>query len=286
MKIGFIVDSAADITKDMQEKYDIKVIPLCPTVDDVTYTPGVDVTNEEYYDILINSKEFPTTSQPPREVVADAFREMLEKYDTVIYVTISSLGSETYNVACMAAKEFIDNGADLTVFDSLQYCVAIGVPVVNAAKKRDEGASKEEILEYLQTATRRDLPYFLVDDMTQLKRGGRIKASKVVIANLLDIKPILWAHEGLTQVMDKVRGSKKSVAKLVDIMIERGDNLAEEEVVVMHARGGEKLELLLKLIDEKVSPKSVKVYEIGPTIVTHSGLGVTGIYFKHKEGSW
>ena len=282
MKIGFIVDSAADITKDMQEKYDIKVIPLCPTVDDVTYTPGVDVTNEEYYDILVNSKEFPTTSQPPRELVADAYREMLDKYDSVIYVTISSLGSETYNVACMAAKEFTDEGKDITVFDSLQYCVAIGIPVVNAAEMRDAGASKEEILTYLETTTRRDTPYFLLDDLTQLKRGGRIKASKVVIANLLDIKPILWVHEGLTQVMDKVRGSKKSVAKLVDIMAERGDDLANEEVYVVHARGGEKLELMLKLIDEKISPKSVKIMEVGPTIVTHSGLGVIGAYFKHK----
>jgi len=282
MKIGFIVDSAADIPKELQEKYDIKIIPLCPTVDDVTYTPGVDVTNEEYYDILVNSKEFPTTSQPPQQLVADAYSEMLAKYDAVIHVTISSLASETYNVSCMAAKEFIDNGADLTVFDSMQFCVGIGIPVINAAEMRNNGASKEEILEYLETTTRRDMPYFLVDDLTQLKRGGRLKASKVVIANMLDIKPILCVHEGLTQAFDKVRGSKKSVLKLVDIISEKGNDLSDKEVVVVHARGGEKLELLVKLIEEKISPKSISVYEVGPTIVTHSGLGVVGIYFEHK----
>jgi len=282
MKIGFIADSAADIREEWQKKYDIKVIPLCPTIDDVTYTPGVDITNEEYYDLILNSEDFPTTSQPPQEVVANAYREMFEKYDAVIYVTIASAASETNNVANMAAKELIAEGKDLTVIDSQQLCVGIGVPVVNAAKMRDNGASKEEIIEYLMTATRRDTPYFLVDDLTQLKRGGRIKGSKVVIANLLDIKPILWVNEGLTQVMDKVRGSKKSLMKLVEIMEEKGDNLKDKDVYVAHARGGEKLDLLVKLIEERIGPKSIQIESIGPTIVTHSGVGVVCIYFEHK----
>ena len=154
---------------------------------------------------------------------------------------------------------------------------------MNAAKMRDEGKSKEEIIEYIKTATTRDMPYFLVDDLNHLKKGGRIKASSVAIANLLDIKPILWVNQGLTQVMDKVRGSKKSVARLVDIMLEKGDNIKEQDVYVIHSLGGEKLDLCIKLIEEKIAPKSINVFELGPTIVTHCGLGVVCVYFIQKE---
>jgi DegV family protein with EDD domain len=282
MKIGFMADSAADIPKDLQERYNIKVIPISSIIGDKTYKAGVDVTNEEYYDIMSASKEFPTTSQPTVEMFQAAYREMLEQYDAIICVTIASTASGTWSAASKAAEDFIENGADITIIDSLQLSFAIGVPVVNGAKMHEEGKSKEEIIDYIMTATRRDIPYFLLDDLTQLRKGGRLKASSVILANLLDIKPILWVNEGLTQVMDKVRGSKKSIAKLVDIMLEKGNNISEQDIYIVQARSGEKLDLLLKMIDEKVSPKSVTVLEVGPTIVTHCGLGVVGIYFEHK----
>ena len=280
--IGFIADSAADIPQEVAQKHNITIVPLCSTVDDVTYRAGVDVTNEEYYDILANSKEFPTTSQPTAEQYTEIYKEMLEKFDSVICVTIASAASGTNSVANIAAKEFVENGADITVVDSAQLSFGIGVPVVDAVKLYADGKSKEEIIQYLETVTRRDIPYFLLDDLTQLKKGGRIKASKAAIANLLDIKPILRISEGLTEAFDKVRGSKKSVLKLIEIMEEKGDNLSDKDVYVIHARGGEKLDLLVKLIEERIAPKSVTTLTVGPTISTHSGVGVVGVYFQHK----
>jgi len=281
--IGFIVDTAADIPTELLKEYDIGLLPLYAELGDKKYFPWVDVTNDEYYDIMTASKEFPKTAMMSPAEIEDMYREKLAKYDCVVHTTIANTASGAFSSASIVANEMIEKeGADITVIDSWSLCVAIGIPVVNAAKMHREGAGKEEVIEYIQKFTKAGNVYFAVDDLQHLKKGGRIKASAVVIAELLDIKPVLCINEGLVHVIEKVRGGKRAIARVVELALERGDNIKEQDIGIIHTRGGEKLELLKKLVEEKIAPKSITVYDLGPTIASHVGLGVVGMYFAEK----
>lgn len=145
------------------------------------------------------------------------------------------------------------------------------------------GKGKEEILAYLEETYHRDTAYFVVDDLTYLKKGGRIKATSMVVGNLLDIKPILNINGGLVEAYKKVRGLKRAMAILVDYAEERMEKPEENEIILLHSKAPDKVEILEKMLEERLHPKKIVVRQIGPIITSHAGCGVTGIYFKHQK---
>ena len=145
------------------------------------------------------------------------------------------------------------------------------------------GKSRAEIIDYITEVYTRDTAYFLVDDLTQLKKSGRIKATTMAISKALDIKPILTVNDGLVEAFRKIRGLKKALSALVDFIEERMDNPEENELLILHSRADDKVEIIEKMIRERVNPKAIEYEKIGPVITTHAGVGVLGVYFKHKK---
>ena len=281
--VRIMADFAADLPKDFINEHNLKVLPFYINTSDKSILADSNYTPEEFYELLKTSDEIPKTSQPAPEVIENMFRELSADGEPVIYVSISANASGVFTTANMIANELKEEGIDITIIDSKSFSLGIGRPVMEAVLMAEAGAEKEEIIRFLTETYERDRVYFVVDDLTFLRKGGRIKATTAVIGDLLDIKPILYSNDGLVEVYAKVRGGKKAIAKIVDEVIENMDTPQDGEIVVLDAEADEKADIMVKFLEKKINPKKISRHKVGPIITCHAGLGVMGIYFKHKK---
>ena len=279
--VKIMTDMSADITKEQAERYGIKVLPFYINCGDESILADVDYTPQMFYEKFKSLQELPSTSQATPDILENMYRE-LGKENEIIHITIPANSSGIVNTARMIAADLQEEGFDITIIDSSMYSYGIGANVIEAAQMAEDGASKDEIVAFLKERFEKDKVYFIVDDLTTLKKGGRIKATTLVVSSVLDIKPILWSNDGMVEAFAKVKGLKRAIAKIVDHVEENIFDPENAEVHILHADAPEKSEILKSMIEERISPKSIRVAEVGPIITCHAGLGVFGLYFRHK----
>ena len=280
--IKIMTDLSADITKEMAEAYDIAVLPFYINCGEESILADLDYTADMFYEKFKSLDEIPATSQATPGILEDMYRE-LGKENQIIHITIPGNSSGIVNTARNVSAQLIEEeGFDITVVESSMYSLGTGVNVIETAKMAKNGATKDEIVAYLIERFEKDRVYFIVDDLKYLQKGGRIKATTMVVSKVLDIKPILWSNDGMVEAFDKVKGLKRAISKMVDIAAEKIDEAENATVYVMHADAEKSAELVAETIKTKINPKAVEMGKVGPIITCHAGVGVFGIYFKHK----
>lgn len=280
--IKIVTDSAADIPKNIAEELNIEILPFMINIDGKQIVADKNLTPQEFYKMVENCVEIPSTSQMSPIDLEDIYRKIGAE-NTIIHITMSARGSGINNTSNLVAAQLNDEGFDITVIDSGKFTMIIGDTVIKAAKMARSGASKQEIIDFANENYARDTAYFLVDDLTFLKKGGRIKATTMAISKVLDIKPILFINDGLVEATRKVRGLKKSLSVLVDFIEERMENPEENEVMILDSDAPDKVETIEEMIRERIKPKAITYAKIGPVITCHAGPGLVGVYFKHKK---
>lgn len=280
--IKIVTDSAADIPKSIAEELGIEILPFMINIDGKQIVADKNLTPQEFYKMVENCVEIPSTSQMSPADLEDIYRKIGAE-NTIIHITMSARGSGINNTSNLVAGQLNDEGFDITVIDSGKFTMIIGDTVIKAAKMARNGASKQEIIDFANENYARDTAYFLVDDLTFLKKGGRIKATTMAISKVLDIKPILFINDGLVEATRKVRGLKKSLSVLVDFIEERMENPEENEVMILDSDAPDKVEVIEEMIRERIKPKAITYAKIGPVITCHAGPGLVGVYFKHKK---
>ena len=280
--IKIVTDSAADIPKSIAEELDIEILPFMINIDGKQIVADKNLTPQEFYKMVENCVEIPSTSQMSPADLEDIYRKIGAE-NTIIHITMSARGSGINNTSNLVAGQLNDEGFDITVIDSGKFTMIIGDTVIKAAKMARSGASKQEIIDFTNENYARDTAYFLVDDLTFLKKGGRIKATTMAISKVLDIKPFLFINDGLVEATRKVRGLKKSLSVLVDFIEERMENPEENEVMILDSDAPDKVEAIEEMIRERIKPKAITYAKIGPVITCHAGPGLVGVYFKHKK---
>ena len=280
--IKIMTDLSADIPKEVALENDIAMLPFYINAGDESILADENYTPEMFYEKFKTLDTMPSTSQATPAILEEMYRE-LGKDNEIIHITIPANGSGIVNTARNISAQLIEEeGFDITVVDSSMYSLGIGQNVIDAAKMAKDGKSKEEILEFLNERFEKDRVYFIVDDLSYLQKGGRIKATTMVVSKVLDIKPILHSNDGMVEAFDKVKGLKRAIAKMVDIAAERMDDPENSTVYVMHADALDKVELTVQMLKDKVNPKEIVIGKVGPVITCHAGLGVFGIYYRHK----
>ncbi len=284
-KIKIITDSASDISIKRAEELGIRILPISFTFDGETYyRDGIDMTMDDFYTRLSGSNEIPKTAQVTPVQFADAFNEEYDNgYDTLIVVTISSAGSGMYQNAVLSAQEVMDErGGEIIIVDSQGYSCLYGGAVIHAANMLKDGKSKDEIVEYLNDACHSMKAYFLVGDLLHLKKGGRINAATLVIANMLDIKPVLTIRDGLVVQKDKLRGSKKIMKKLVENLQDDDYSLDNKTAYVVHTGNKEMGEELKNAISDEFENVEFIELQLGTVIGCHAGPELAGVVFSDK----
>lgn len=280
--IKIMTDLAADITKEMAEEFDIAVLPFYINFGDESILADINYTPDMFYEKFKSLEEMPATSQATPAILEDMYRD-LGKDNEIIHITIPANGSGIVNTAMNISSQLNEEeGFDIAVVDSSMYSYGIGVNVVEAAKMAKNGATKDEIIAFLKERFEKDRVYFIVDDLKYLQKGGRIKATTMVVSKVLDIKPILYSNDGMVEAFDKVKGLKRAISKMIDVAAEKIDDPENATVYVLHADALDKAELTAEMIKNKINPKEVVMGKVGPIITCHAGVGVFGIYFRHK----
>ena len=277
-KIKVITDSTADLPKDIAQQFEITILPMTTSFNGVDYRDGIDLTNAEFYTLLANSPELPHTSQHSPQFLADAYREAMADGSSVLAIHLSSGLSGTVQNAYLA-KELLNNPPGLCVFDSLSASLGQGLLAYRAAELAQAGLSLDETAAKVTDLRGRMRANFVVNTLKYLSMGGRVNRLQATVGSVLDIKPILKiSQQGLLDQVDKTRGRKAALRRLMAIVEEQGD-LSQQIVGISHALCPEDAEQIKETLLERFGAKKVIVGEIGAVIGTHVGPGTLAIFF-------
>jgi DegV family protein with EDD domain len=277
-KVRLVTDSTADIPQEICLSLGIEVVPLKVHFGNDTYRDGVSLHADHFYELLAQSSVLPTTSQPSPVDFIEMYRKINAEPDVkIISIHISSELSGTYQSAVLA-KSLLNENADITTIDSRSASYGMGGIVVAAAEAAKQGKSKEEILTLIRKLTEQSRLYFLVDTLEYLQKGGRIGKAAALLGSLLKIKPILSLEEGEAVSIEKVRGNKAAVNRIIELFKQTEIAASKVRVMIAHSNAPEAAEHLGALIQENFQLSSLSYTAIGPVIGTHVGPGTVAVF--------
>ncbi|MFC0187346.1 DegV family protein [Fictibacillus aquaticus] len=281
-KVAIITDSTSYLPENLREEKNIVMIPLNVIINNETYKEEVELSNDDFYDMVGTEGALPKTSQPAIGELVELLEKLSADYDEAVMITLSSGISGTYQSA--AAAGGMIEGIKLHVFDSEISCAPQGFYVEKAAEMAAAGSAGDEIMYTLEAMKAQGIPaYFVVDDLNHLHRGGRLNTAQLLVGNFLQIKPILHFEDKKIVPFEKVRTKKKAIKRIYEIMdndIQPGDDI---RVCVIHARREEEAKEILAEILEKYPHADITMSYFGPVIGTHLGEGSLGITWYKKR---
>ena len=276
-KIKFITDSAGDIPAEQVQQMGIQVLPIPITVDGKGYLEREDFTPSEFYKMVLEAENIPTTSHIPHTRYAEVYRHAaLDGYTHVICVTINSKGSNMYNAAVMGADMFREDEPELAeklkiaVIDSKSYTYTYGYAVVQGAKLAEEGKSFDEIIAWMEDYFSRVETYFAVLNLDFAKKSGRISAAAAFVGEVLGLRPIMAVTDGEIKILEKVRGDRNIIPKMVQIAKDRRKG-EDSPFVVMHTMQPQYGAELEKGLVKEFGKHCRGDFEIGASITINAG---------------
>ena len=279
--IQIICDTMNDVPKEIVEKYNIEILPATIVFDGIEYKAGVDIEGDEFYKMLRSSNSMPTTSQVTYATFKDTFEKYLDEGKKILYLSGSSAASGTYQSA-MIAKNDIESD-DIHIFDTYSLCIGGGMLITEAAIMAQESNDIDYIINKLNEYKEKVEVYFSVDSLDYLHKGGRISGTKATIGTILNIKPILKIEDGVVKQKTQVRGSKKKIPTLIEqLKLQVGDDFSDKEVYVGYGDDIEECNKFVEKVKNELSPKSVKIFQIGACVACHSGPDVFGLACLNK----
>jgi len=278
MNIAIVTDSTGYIPDDLLKKYNIYTIPLSVVFGEESYREDIDITTEQFYKKIKETKELPSTSQPSIGSFVQLFEQLSESYDAVISVHLSKRFSGTYDVAVSAGK-MVDN-IQVYAFDSALSTMPQGLFAIAASELAAEGKSADGIITYLETMKEKTFAYFMVEDLSHLERGGRLNKGQALIGSLLNIKPILHIVDGLIIPFEKIRTRKKALNRIMSMLEKDVQEKEVKRVVFIHANNLAKAEEMQKDFLEKYPEMETIMSHFGPVIGTHLGEGSLGVAWQ------
>lgn len=277
--IRILVDSAADFSAEEAKARNMELVPINITFNDKNYLDGIDITKDEFYELLTSSETFPMTAQPSPQDFLDVFEAVKEKGDQLVYISLSSALSGTFQSATLA-KSMVEYD-EIYLVDSLSATRAIRLMAEYACKLREEGKDAAAIAEEIENFRSRVVILAAVDTLEYLQKGGRLSKAAAAVGELANLKPIVTVtKEGTMAVPAKALGRNKALSTLVKLVTEKEIDTTFP-IYSVFAVGEENTEKL----EQKLGKEGVRVtkrLQIGSTIGCHVGPGAFGVIFVTK----
>ena len=277
MKLAVVTDSTAFLSEDALKNPNLFVIPIPVILDGKLYNEGIDIEADQYYDLLKNSQEFPTTSQPALGEALMLYEEIGKKgYDTIISIHLSS-GISGFVANLYSIKDSV-SGVNIIPYDSKITSMPMGNMVETILKMNAKGCTLEEMLDQLDQIRENTNAYMIVEDLNNLVRGGRLTNGAALVAGLLKIKPVLTFDDGKIMLFEKIRSSKKAFARAEDVIGQRMREINQPvKLYVIHANSLAVAQEEKQKIQEKYPNATVEIGHFGPVIGTHLGEKAIGL---------
>ena len=281
-KVIIASDSSCDLSKEILEKYNIFTNPFTVNLGDNHYHDGVDITPDDIYEYHKKTGNLPKTAAINMAESLEFFKSLKQDEDTqIIFFTISSTMSGTYQYACLAAEEI----GGVFVVDSKNLSTGVGLSVIKAAELAKDGKSAEEIVDFINNEY---INYvnssFIIDSLEYLHKGGRCSSLAALGANLLKLKPCIEVVGGAMKVGKKYRGNFENVlTEYVEARLANAENIDLERIFVTHAGCDKEIvENVANQVKKALPFKEVLITRAGATVSVHCGRNTLGILFIQK----
>ncbi|NLZ92473.1 MAG: DegV family protein [Firmicutes bacterium] len=278
-KIALVADSTSDLTAAMRKDYDVHVIPLKIRFGQEEYYDG-ELNAEEFYQRLKQASELPTSSQPAPEDFIKLYKSLLQKYDEIISIHLSSNLSGTVNAAWIAAESF---KAKVHVVDSKTISLGIGLMVNEAAVSIREGLNTKQVLERIHNARKNIETIFTLNTLEYLQKGGRIGKVAGMVGSLLNIKPVIRVNEeGIYVPAGKVRSQDKALEQIIHNLQEFAGNRKVKALAIAHGAAQEAANKLKSALETTFGISASFFTQVSAVIGVHTGPGTVGaaVYYE------
>lgn len=273
-------DSATDLPLEFFKQKEVELFPLRVHIQNQDYEDLIGIHPKEVYS-KIREGEQPKTSQVSPETFYNEFEKLAKNGESGLYIAFSSALSGTHDTAVMMRDQILEAYPDFNfiIIDSKAASMGYGLLVQLAARLRDEGLSLNEVEQRIRIALEQLQSLFTVEDLDYMARGGRVTKTSAFVGGLLNIKPLLHVEEGKLIPIEKIRGRKKVIKRLVELIGERGTGLENQVIAISHGDDLETAEELKALLEQAYGVSSFEIQIIGSAIGAHVGPGAIAVFF-------
>ena len=273
MKIALVTDSTSAITKQEAEKNNIIVVSIPIIIGKKEYLENVDITSDQLFKMQREGADFPKTSQPSTGDLIRLFDSLNDKgYEAIIAITLSSGISGFYQTLCNIAENHPKY--NLHAIDTRMTVRLQGNLVLAAAKMIKNGLDLDTILTRLEKIRSTIDEIFVVNDLNNLSRGGRLSNASAFIGSMLNIKPLLTFKDGNIVAFDKIRSMKRAFIKIKKLTVKKIDQLPYKDKIklfIIDSNDSSQVDEAKAFLTEKFPEQNISVTKFSPVIATHLG---------------
>ena len=280
MSIRIVTDSGADLESSEYSRYRVELVPLGLTIDGRIYSANQQFNKADFFRLLEAAKVFPKTSQPAPSEFETLFEDARQKGDQVVYISIASALSGTYQTATVVKG--LGEYDNVFVVDSRTATLCQKLLVLHGAKLRDEGKTAEQIVAALEQLRTRVRVYAGLDTLEYLRKGGRLGRAAASLGTLARIKPVVTVgKDGSVQVAGKCMGIGRAMKEIQGLLEKNPPDLNYPVYGIYSGNQAHVTELLEKLgMQDTVQDR---VYGLGPVIGAHIGPDAYGVVYVEKQ---
>lgn len=276
--IALVTDSSCDLPPEYIIRHNIQTVPIQLTFGNETFIDKITITPREFYRLLAQNQHYPTTSQPAPGDFKVAFEEVLGHYDQVLAIMLSGALSGTLQAAQTAAKSI--NRANIHVLNSQNTSVALGLIVAQAADAIEQGCELSEVIARTKRAIANTRFFVTFRSVAYLIRGGRLGRSRGLIANTLNLKPIISLNSaGEAVTIARAFSDEAALRKIMALVCKETADKKNLRFAVAHANAPERAAWLEHQIRSKFDVDDIITTNVSPALGAHAGPGAAGVAF-------
>ena len=280
-KVTIVTDSTVNLPADVIKANNIYVIPQILNWEGKSFLDQIDISTEEFYQRLPNSKDLPKTSQPAPGQFTEHFEKVAEGAESIVAIFVSQALSGTIQSAHLGAEAMGDY--PIEIVDSRSTSLGLGLLVTAAARYAAEGHDYKEVAAYVQTLVPRIRVLFVVDTLEYLHKGGRIGGAKRLVGSMLSIKPVLGLEDGQIEPQAQIRTKKKAIQHMLDVVLGETKGKKNIHAGVIHAAAPEDAAYIAEQVRASINPVELYVNELTPVIGANVGPGVVGMGYYVED---
>lgn len=269
------MDTAGDLPSGWQEKYQIDLIPINIIHEGKNYLQGIDISYNDFYQIVETSNSIPSTSQPTPYQFIEFYRRIAKPEDTVLSIHVTEKLSGTMD-SCVKAADELKGELNIIPFDSASGTICMGMMAREAREMGQQEKNIDDIIKRLDFIRQKMELIFTLDTLKFASMSGRVKHLQAALASMLRVKPIIELKNGLLEMGEKVRSRTKSIELVLDKMKKKfGDTRINAGIV--HTHDPQSGVDLLKEVVSRFNCAEAVLGEVSISLATHFGPGTLGI---------
>lgn len=284
-KIAIVTDSNSGITQKQGQELGISVIPMPFYINEELYFEDITLTQEEFYEKLVEDEDIKTSQPAPGDVI-DLWERLLEEYDEIVHIAMSSGLSSSCETAAMLAQDY---DGKVQVVNNQRISVTQRQSVLDAIKLAEEGKNAGEIKQILEDEKLDSGIYIMVDTLKYLKKGGRVTAAGAAIGTVLGIKPVLQIHGEKLDAFAKTRGIKQAKKKMINAVKKEleerfpdGNYGDHAYLQAAYTKDEEAAKQWAEELQEEFPGMEFQMDPLSLSVACHIGAGAIAVAWTHK----